>query len=117
MFDTNLLFHNAAALTASGNSSGLDVQKTPGGGVWVEIVVSAVSGTSPTADFKVQESNDDSTYNDVATFAQIVATGRHARLVQSKKRYLRLARTIGGTTPSFTVTAGIVSGAPQDQVS
>lgn len=114
MFDTNLLFHNAAALTATGNSSGLDVQKTPAGGVWVEIVVSAVSGTSPTVDFKVQESNDDSTYNDVVTFAQITATGRHARLVQSKKRYLRLARAIGGTTPSFTVTAGIVSGPQQE---
>lgn len=114
MFDSNLLFHNAAALTATGNSSGLDIKKTPADGVWVEIAVTAVAGTTPTADFKVQESDNDSTYNDVVTFPQITATGRHFRLVQSKKRYLRLARTIGGTTPSFTVTAGIVSGIQRD---
>lgn len=114
MLDSNLLFHDAAALTATGNSSGLDIKKTPAGGVWVGIFVTAVSGTAPTADFKVQESDDDSTYNDVVTFGQITAAGRWFRLVQSKKRYLRLARTIGGTIPSFTVTAGIVSGPQRD---
>ncbi len=114
MFDANLLFHNTAALTATGNSSALDVKKTPANGVNVSIVVTAVSGTSPTADFVVQESDDNSTWNDLVTFAQITTTGRWSRLVQSKKRYLRLKRTIGGTTPSFTVTAGIKSGVQRD---
>ena len=115
MFDANLLFHNAAALTATGNSSGLDIKKTAAEGVVVEIDVTAVTGTSPTMDFIVQESNDDSTYNNLVTFAQITAVGRWQRRVQSKKRYLRLGRTAGGTTPSFTVTAGIVSGPLVDQ--
>lgn len=115
MFDSNLLFHNAAALTATGNSSVLDIKKTDSEGVWVEIVVTAASGTTPTADFKVQESDDNVTFNDVVTFPQFTtATGRVARKVQSKRRYLRLARTIGGTTPSYTVTAGIVSGVQRD---
>jgi hypothetical protein len=114
MFDSNLLFHNAAALTATGNSSGLDVSKTGHDGVWIDIAVTAVSGTSPTMDVKVQESDDNSTYNDLVTFAQITATGRYFRKVQSKKKYLRLARTVGGTTPSFTVTAGVVTGPERD---
>lgn len=116
MFDSNLLFHNAAALTATGNSSGLQIEKTSEGGVWVEIAVTAVSGTSPTADFKVQESDNDSTYTDVVTFPQITAAGRYFRLVQTDKKYVRLNRTIGGTSPSFTVTAGIVSGPQRDAV-
>jgi len=114
MFDANLLFHNAAALTASGNSSSLDVKKTPVAGVPVEVVVTAVSGTTPTLDLVVQESDDDSNWNDVVTFKQITGTGRWGGLVQSKKRYLRLARTVGGTTPSFTVTAGINTGFERD---
>jgi hypothetical protein len=92
----------------------LDIKKTGHKGVWVEIVITAVSGTTPTADFKVQESDDNSTWKDLVTFDQITAVGRHARKVQSKRRYLRLARTIGGTTPSFTTTAGIVSGPQRD---
>lgn len=116
MFDANLLFHSAAALTATGNSSSLDTKKTGANGVVVEVAVTAVSGTLPTADFKVQESENDSTWNDLVTFAQITAVGRFTRVVQSQKRYLRLARTIGGTTPSFTVTAGIVSGNLPDEV-
>lgn len=114
MFDSNLLFHNAVALNANGNSSGLNIGKTPADGVWVEIVVTAASGTTPTIDFKVQESDDDSTYNDVVVFPQITGTGRWFRKVQSKKAYLRLNRTVGGTSPNFTVTAGIVSGPQRD---
>lgn len=114
MYDNNLLFHDAAALNSNGNSSGLNIGKTPAKGVWVEIAVTAASGTSPTIDFVVQESDDDSTYNDLVTFEQITETGRWSRLVQSKKPYLRLNRTLGGTSPSFTVTAGIVSGPQRD---
>jgi len=114
MFDANLLFHDAAALTATGNSSSLDVKKTDVNGVVVKVVVTAVSGTTPTLDLKVQESDDNSTWKDLVTFDQITSTGRWSRLVQSKRRYLRLARTVGGTTPSFTVTAGIASGMERD---
>ena len=114
MFDSNLLFYNATAVTADGNGTDLDIQKTTVDGVWVEVICTAVSGTSPTCDLKVQESDDDSTYNDVVTFPQITTTGRWVRKVQSKKRYLRMAADVGGTSPSFTLTAGIVTGIQRD---
>ena len=115
MFDSNLLFSNAAVTTATGNSTALDIKKTPADGVTVEIAVTAASGTTPTLNAVVKESDDNSTYNDVVTFAQITTTGRFTRVVQSKKRYLRITYTVGGTTPSFTITAGIVSGGLPDQ--
>ena len=114
MFDSNLLFYNAAAVTADGNSSSLHIYKTDTDGVWVEVVCTAKSGTSPTIDLKIQESDDDSTYNDVVVFPQITTTGRWVRKVQSKKAYLRMAADVGGTTPSFTLTAGIVTGIQRD---
>jgi hypothetical protein len=117
MLDANLLFHNAATLTTSGDSSGLDVKKTAADGLWVEIVVTALAGstTGRTLDFRVDESDNDSTYNADVTFPQITAVGRYYRRVQSKKRYLRLNRVAGAATGlSATVTAGIVSGAQRD---
>jgi len=117
MLDTNLLFHNAAALTASGNSAGLDIKKTGADGVEVEIAVTALAGstTGLTMDFIVQESDNDSTYNNVTTFPQLSTTGRTIRRAKSKKRYLRLNRVAGAATGlSFTVTAGIVSGGQRD---
>lgn len=119
MFDANLLFTNAAAVTTSGNSSALDIKKTPAEGVPVEIAVTAVAGstTGLTLDAAVQESDNNSTYNTVATFPQITAAGRYTRVVQSKKRYLRIAYVAGAATGlSFTLTAGIVSGNLPDQV-
>jgi hypothetical protein len=118
MLDANLLFHNAAALTTTGNSSSLDIKKTGEKGVVVEVQVTTVVGstTGLTMDFIVQESDDDSTYNNLVTFAQITTTGRWTRRVQSKKRYLRLNRTAGAATGlSYTVTAGIASGNLVDQ--
>ena len=119
MFDANLLFHSATALTTSGTSSALDIKKTAAAGVPVEIAVTAVAGstTGLTMDFVVWESADGTTYNALVTFPQITAAGRYTRVVQTKNRYLKLARTAGAATGlSYTVTAGIVSGNLPDQV-
>src|SRR3989304_4927188 len=113
MFDTNLLFHNAAALTTTGTSASMDLGKTPADGVDMEIAVTAVAGstTGLTMDFVVRESDNDSTYNDLVTFPQMSAVGLFNRRIKTKKRYLALKRTAGAATGlSFTVTAGIVSG-------
>lgn len=115
MFDANLLFTNGTAVTTSGNSTAVNIKKTPAEGVPVEIAVTAATGTSPTLDAVVWESDDNSSYNALTTFAQITGTGRWVRQVQSKKQYLRITYTVGGTSPSFTVKAGIVSGRPFDQ--
>lgn len=67
--------------------------------------VGTVTGTTPTLDIKIQDSDDNSTYADItsATFTQITATGAGAVEIHTKtnKRYIRAVGTIGGTTPSF----------------
>jgi len=79
---------------------------TPTMGVSYEVCVpvTAVSGTSPTQDISIEES-DDSGVNwfPVYHFERITAAGMYRspqlRLVGNRLRYVR---TIAGTTPSFT---------------
>lgn len=101
-FDSNQLFKDAA-VTADGNSTALQL----GPGEYdITCRVTAVSGTSPTMDVTVAESDDNSTYNTLATFPQMTAKGQWHRKVKTQKKYLRLAFDVGGTSPSFTITAG-----------
>ncbi|MFZ4807481.1 MAG: hypothetical protein ACOYLQ_09510 [Hyphomicrobiaceae bacterium] len=68
------------------------------------IPVTAVSGTSPTMDVVIQESDDTGTnWFDVYHFPRITATGiyRSPKLPMTGNR-VRYVQTIGGTTPSFT---------------
>jgi hypothetical protein len=122
MFDLNQLFTKDTggvpkAVTTNGDSDYVAIQKTGVGGVLVGLAVTAVSGTgTPTMTVKVQESDTtNSGYSDAAYFGAITTTGRWFRLVQSKKAYLRINySSFGGTTPSFTTLAGIVSGPQRD---
>lgn len=122
-FDNNLLFSNNGTLTATGNSSIVDVGKWPADGAWVELVVTgAVSGTTPTLDAQIRYSDASDFSSGVEngpTWPQVTATGfTRALLCQSKRRYARITYTVGGTTPSFGgVTAGIVSGPQNTDVS
>lgn len=67
--------------------------------------VGTVTGTTPTLDIKIQDSDDNSSFSDItgATFTQITATGAGAVKIHTKtnKRYIRAVGTIAGTTPSF----------------
>jgi hypothetical protein len=115
MYDANLLFTSASAITTDGVSTNLAVYKTPAAGLWVQIDVTAVSGTSPTLDVSVLEKDGTSiaaTDQKVVVFPQITAVGSYRRLVQSKKSHLALYYDVGGTTPSFTLTSGIKEAVP-----
>ena len=95
-------------VTADGQSSGLVV----GPGEYdIAVIAQAVSGTTPTMDIKVQESDDGSTWVDLAVFPQMTAKGEWHRKVKTEKERLRLDYNAGGTTPSFTLIAGITEGA------
>lgn len=107
MQDSNLLFNDGSAVTADEQSDGLHVGP---GSYTVEVVVSAVSGTSPTLDLTVEESADNSTYVDNTVFPQISGVGTYFRKVTTEHEYLRIDRNVGGTSPSFTYTCGIVPG-------
>ncbi|SRR5579884_1577416 len=103
-WDANTLFFNSQTLTANTNSSGIRVGE--GAEVHVELAVTGtVSGTSPTLDVKLQDSADGSSFADTGVaFTQITATGaRQQREFKARKGrgYLRLAATVGGTSPSF----------------
>lgn len=104
--------------TASENGSTVDTQGYHDAMAVLE--VGAVSGTSPTLDVKLQESDDDSTWSDVSgyTFTQVTATDssqvlRIENLNTTRSRYLRLVATIAGTSPSFDSCAVILLGEPE----
>lgn len=107
MFDSNLLYSDDQAVTADAASTN-DLQHGPLKEVTVQITVKVVSGTSPTLDVTLRESADDSTYVDNVKFPQITAVGVYFRKFTTRHEYTRLYYDVGGTSPSFTVTAGIV---------
>jgi hypothetical protein len=77
------------------------------------LIAGAVSGTSPTLDIKFQSSADNSSFSDVGvafpqqTASQATASGslamppRATVRVPTGRPYLRIVKTVGGTSPSF----------------
>lgn len=102
-----------AARTSTANGTGADI-KDYTGKVKVILDSAAGTGTAPTLDVKLQESDDNTTFTDItgATFTQV--TGAAASLqsigfeVDARKRYIRAVATIGGTTPSFTSSVNAI---------
>ena len=107
-----------AARVASVDGTGVDLQQYAATGdinLKATMDVGTVTGTNPTWDAKIQESDSSgSGYADItgAAFTQVTATGTgavelHFRTV---KRYVRVSTTIGGTG-SVTGATGIVDAA------
>lgn len=97
-----------AAITATGNTTGVDVSAFDGGGS-VLLATAAPAGTTPTLAAKLQESDTlGGTYTDVPGGAFTALAGV-AALEQlpinwtERKAFLRVANTVGGTTPSYPV--------------
>jgi len=96
-----------AARTATVTATGVDVRGYKGGLV-VQQLVGAVTGTTPTLDGKLQQSSDNSTWSDItgAAFAQVTASDSFQKIgidVRLTGGYIRYVGTIAGTTPSFTM--------------
>lgn len=103
----NLFLFTPAARTANANGTGVDLQgyTQPGGRQLKAILTNGTtSGTTPTLDVKLQDSDDNTTFTDItgATFAQKTAAGNEEIHFRTNKRYVRAVATIGGTSPSFT---------------
>lgn len=100
-----------AAHTVSVNGAGVDCL-TLENEITGVFNVGDVTGTSPTMDPKLEESEDNTTF----TAFGVAATGTQAtesdqaRLVSGirSKRYVRAVATIGGTNPSFELSAAII---------
>lgn len=113
----SLFSFRPSAQTATANGTAVDTQGYNSLACTLE--VGAVSGTSPTLDVKLQESDTSGgTYTDIsgATFTQVTAanSSQVIRLdglnTGSRKRFIRAAATIAGTTPSFTLAANLLLG-------
>jgi len=92
----------SAALTASATTAAFT--PTFGPSYEVNIPVTAVTGTLPTLDVGIEESDDSGTnWFRVYDFPRITATGiyRSPKLALTGNR-VRYVQTVGGTTPSFT---------------
>ena len=121
--DAVLTFYDAAVKTASENSASQASDDFRDG--LLEVDVTAVSGTTPTLIVAVETSEDDVTWfhNTVLTDkerqgsltrltaptdeAKIKKISEHLAWIKNLSRYIRLVLTIGGTTPSFTLTAKV----------
>lgn len=117
-WDALLVAFNSQTLTSSTNSSGFNVGEGAELRVQLE-VAGTVSGTSPTLDVKVQDSADGSSWADTGVaFTQVTATGSRQQRelrVRAGRPYVRVATTVGGTSPSFggvSVRLGHWSGRP-----
>lgn len=106
-YDALLALQAAVTKTATFSSTALDIKETPKSGLYAKVRVSTVAGTSPTADFKVQHSADNTTFTDLAVCneGQVTAAGVFSININTSKRYIRLVTTIGGTAPSFVYDA------------
>lgn len=92
----------SAALTTTTTTAAF----TPTFGVGYSIVipVTVVTGTTPTLDVAVEESDDSGTnWYKVYDFPRITATGIYrSPILQLKGNRVRYVQTVAGTTPSFT---------------
>ena len=92
----------SAAITTSATTSA--IANNLGNGFQVNIAVTAVTGTAPTLDVRIEESFDGGT-NWVTSYEmqRITANGSYnTPVLRAMGRHIRYVQTVGGTTPSFT---------------
>lgn len=108
-----------ASRTAAVNGTGVDLRGYSS--AMAVIQAGAAGGTTPSFTFKVQESDDDSTYADVAAAdldggqpAAITAAQAAVRIgYKGAKRYARvIISAVSGTSPTLLCSAAIVRGTP-----
>lgn len=70
----------------------------------------AASGTTPTLNVSLEESNDSSSWSAVSNsgVTQLTAAGNAMSNAVLTKQYARVTATVGGTTPSFTFRATVL---------
>lgn len=112
MFDSKLMYRDASAGALQATAT---LPANPGLDVGPDLVpqmhqvhVPQATGTTPTLDIKIQESDDGTTWRDYVAMPQITAAGEYFITTKSDARYRRMVFTVGGTTPNF----GIVEAGP-----
>jgi hypothetical protein len=108
--DKRLLLQDTVTKTASYNSAGFDLGAAPGGpgqrmSALVAVVTRDTGSGDETYSFVMQESADNATFAACGPAAAIAGNGVAIVRGVVQQRYVRLALTIGGTTPSITFKA------------
>jgi hypothetical protein len=107
-----------AVYTTSQNGTGVDLRGFDGAVAVFESGIVDNVDTDETYTPKVQESDDNSTFTDVAstdlegTFAPMVDNEIQRVGYKGSKRYIRSVMTLAGTTPSFAGRASVIRGIP-----
>lgn len=95
-----ITFLPSAARTASGSSGEFNLYDHDEALVFLD--VTAASGTTPTLNVTIQTKDPAGNWYDLVSFTQRTAAGKEAKPVSVFGETLRIAYTVGGTTPSFT---------------
>jgi hypothetical protein len=103
--------------TASANGTGLDLQGSndaEGDAVAILDCGAATAGTNPTYNVKLQDSANNSAFDDItgATFTEVTDAASQQKLsfnTNNVRRYVRAVATIGGTSaPAFTASVTLL---------
>jgi hypothetical protein len=109
LYPPTILATSSSAYTSSGTSADLDV--TDCSCVTIDVNVTAVSGTSPTLQIYVDRKGLDGVYHTLWTSSSITSVsktsesiGQQCSINKDIGTTLRVGWTLGGVTPSFTMT-------------
>tara|TARA_R100000654_G_scaffold51729_1_gene77862 strand:+ start:158 stop:541 length:384 start_codon:yes stop_codon:yes gene_type:complete len=103
----------SASVSATATSSAIDL-KDFDGDVLLVLNCAAGTGSSPTLDVKVQDSDETGgTYGDLsgATFTQVTTSASLQTLEVNKdecKRFIKVVQTVGGSSPVFVYGISLI---------
>ena len=103
----------SASVTATATSSAIDLKEFDGD-VLLVLNCAAGTGSSPTLDIKVQDSDETGgTYGDLsgAAFTQVTDSASLQTLEVNKdecKRFIKLVQTVGGSSPVFVYGISLI---------
>lgn len=127
LIDSRLEFSDAQALTATAASTnvvdlGSDVDIGPGRTLWVILQLDVAADDTDGNETYVAdlETDDNSSFSSATTIASVTITRGDAAGTRyvigfpyANEQYLRLNYTLGGTTPSVTLTAWLTDQEPE----
>ena len=103
----------SASVTATATSSAIDLKEFDGD-VLLVLNCAAGTGSSPTLDIKVQDSDETGgTYGDLsgAAFTQVTTSASLQTLEVNKdecKRFIKIVQTVGGSSPVFVYGISLI---------
>ena len=104
----------SASVTATATSSAIDLKEFDGD-VLLVLNCAAGTGSSPTLDIKVQDSDETGgTYGDLsgAAFTQVTDAASLQTLEVNKdecKRFIKIVQTVGGSSPVFVYGLSLIA--------